>query len=90
MRAPSMEPRTMSGTGMVLDGADPLPPEDWTCSARGCQKPATFDLRWNNPKIHTPERRKHWLACDEHRESLSRFLGARGFLREIESLSPDR
>ena len=58
-----------------------------TCSARGCRRPASFDLRWNNAKIHTPERRKHWLACGDHRESLSAFLSARGFLREVESLS---
>ncbi|RCK70533.1 MULTISPECIES: hypothetical protein [Desertihabitans] len=57
-----------------------------TCSARGCQAPAVHDLRWNNPKIHTPERRKHWLACEEHRVSLSEFLQARGFLREVEPL----
>jgi len=42
-----------------------------------------LDLRWNNPKIHTPSRRKHWLACREHQESLSAFLSARGFLREV-------
>lgn len=63
---------------------------DLTCSARGCRQVATFDLRWNNPKIHTAERRKHWLACDDHRESLSSFLAARGFLREVELLAPDR
>ena len=40
-------------------------------------------LRWNNPKIHTPDRRKVWLACDEHREHLSQFLGRRDFLREV-------
>jgi hypothetical protein len=39
-------------------------------------------LEWNNPKIHTPDRRKQWLACGEHRDSLGAFLGARGFLRE--------
>jgi hypothetical protein len=44
------------------------------------------DLRWNNPKLHTPERRKSWLACPEHDEHLSRFLSARGFLREKEPL----
>ena len=53
------------------------------CSARGCQQPAVHELRWNNPKLHTPERRKTWLACDEHRESLSQFLAARNFLREV-------
>ncbi len=37
---------------------------------------------WNNPKLHTPDRRKVWVACDEHREYLSNFLGMRGFLRE--------
>jgi hypothetical protein len=40
-------------------------------------------LAWNNPKIHTPERRKTWLACEEHREHLSQFLGVRGFLKDV-------
>ncbi len=53
------------------------------CSAKGCQEPACWQLLWNNPKIHTPERRKVWLACGEHRESLSTFLDARGFLRSV-------
>ncbi len=68
-----------------MPGPD-LPPDEPTCSARGCTAPATADLRWNNPKIHPPERRKHWLACSEHRDSLSAFLSARGFLREVEEL----
>ena len=53
------------------------------CSARGCQRPAVWALRWNNPKLHTPERRKVWLACEDHKGSLSDFLGARGFLKEV-------
>ena len=53
------------------------------CSARGCSAPAVWALRWNNPKLHTPERRKVWLACDEHKVTLSDFLGARGFLKEV-------
>lgn len=52
------------------------------CSARDCRAPASWELHWNNPKLHTPDRRKIWLACDEHRESLSSFLGARSFLKE--------
>ena len=52
------------------------------CSAKACRQDATWVLAWNNPKIHTPERRKAWTACDNHREHLSTFLGARGFLRE--------
>lgn len=59
------------------------PPDELVCSARGCRAPATVDLRWNNPRIHTPERRKHWLACEQHRESLSAYLSARGLLREV-------
>ncbi|HET6627571.1 MAG TPA: acetone carboxylase [Nocardioidaceae bacterium] len=53
------------------------------CSAKGCSRSAVWSLLWNNPKIHTPDRRKVWLACDEHRESLGDFLKARGFLRDI-------
>jgi len=58
--------------------------ESLTCSAKGCQAEASWALLWNNPKLHTPERRKTWLACEEHKESLSDFLGARGFLRDVE------
>jgi hypothetical protein len=53
------------------------------CSARGCTSPAAWALRWNNPKLHTPERRKVWLACEDHKASLSDFLGARNFLKEV-------
>lgn len=59
---------------------------DQTCSARGCRAGATWALLWNNPKLHTPERRKTWLACDEHRESLSAFLRARSFLRDVQPM----
>jgi hypothetical protein len=54
------------------------------CSAKGCSAPGVWELRWNNPKLHTPDRRKIWLACEEHRDSLGDFLSARGFLRETE------
>jgi hypothetical protein len=53
------------------------------CSARGCAAPAAWALRWNNPKLHPPDRRKVWLACPDHLDSLSAFLTARGFLREV-------
>lgn len=52
------------------------------CSAKGCTEDATSGLLWNNPRLHTPERRKVWLACPEHRDSLASFLAARGFLRD--------
>jgi len=54
-----------------------------TCSAKGCTAPATWALLWNTPKLHTPDRRKTWMACDEHRTTLGDFLGARGFLKDV-------
>jgi hypothetical protein len=59
------------------------------CSAKGCREAALWSLRWNNPKLHTPERRKTWVACDAHRTHLAEFLDARGFLREVEPLPGD-
>lgn len=53
------------------------------CSAKGCPAPATWELLWNNPKLHTPDRRKVWLACDDHKQSLSDFLGTRKFLKDV-------
>lgn len=61
---------------------DQAGPEVDICSAKGCQQPAVWQLLWNNPRIHTPERRKTWLACDEHRPSLGDFLSARQFLKD--------
>lgn len=58
------------------------PAPSLVCSARRCSARATWILRWNNPTLHTPERRKVWLACGEHVAGLSDFLTARGFLRE--------
>ena len=69
--------------------AEPDPaPEDVpaTCSARGCRAAATWVLVWNNPRVHTPDRRKTWVACDAHRGSLSEFLGLRGFLKDVVAL----
>jgi hypothetical protein len=80
----------------LRSGVDPLPqgPDGQVCSARDCHQRAEFDLQWNNPKIHTEDRRKHWLACADHRGSLTAFLSARGFLRDVEPLpgsgSPSR
>ena len=81
-------PETGAEREPVLRGVDPLPvgPDGLVCSAKGCRQGAAFDLQWNNPKIHTADRRKHWLACGEHLDQLSGFLSARGFLREVEPL----
>ena len=57
-------------------------PEQFTCSRAGCTAAAGWRIEWRNPRIHTEDRVKVWLACDEHRESLEKFLGARGFLKD--------
>ena len=57
------------------------------CSAKGCRADAVHVLVWNNPRVHTPDREKTWVACDEHRQSLSQFLDVRGFLQRVEPLS---
>lgn len=54
------------------------------CSAKGCREAAVHVLVWNNPTLHTPEREKTWVACDEHLDSLSRFLDLRGFLKRVD------
>jgi len=65
----------------------PDPVDELVCSARGCGAEAVWGLLWNNPKLHTPERRKVWLACADHREHLEQFLGARDFLRSTVPVS---
>jgi len=62
--------------------ADPVDGDRLVCSAKGCRADAAWGLLWNNPKIHTPERRKVWLACDEHLAYLTEYLGVRSFLKD--------
>ncbi len=62
-------------------------PDDLLCSAKGCRADAVWGLRWNNPKLHSADRRKVWLACEAHREHLETFLGARGFHRDTVALA---
>lgn len=60
-----------------------MPETTEVCSAKGCREPATWQLRWNNPRLHTPDRRKVWLACDDHRQRLADHLEVRGLLKEV-------
>lgn len=64
-------------------GTDPSVPEAAAvCSRKACRSSASWQLLWNNPKIHTPERRKTWLACGEHRDWLEDYLQTRGLWKE--------
>jgi hypothetical protein len=62
-------------------------PDQPVCSAKGCRAAAVWVLAWNNPKLHAPERRKTWLACDEHKDHLAQFLDLRGFLKDVVTLT---
>lgn len=55
----------------------------FTCSRAGCRAEAAWAIRWRNPRIHTPDRRKTWLACDAHLETLRTFLSDRDFPLEV-------
>ena len=77
----AIRPGTYAG-GVSAQETDPI------CSSKGCAAPAQHQLLWNNPKIHTPDRRKIWLACDDHEEQLRTFLSARGFWKATEPFTP--
>ena len=70
-----------NGPAIGAHGADAV--DELVCSARGCSAEPSWGVLWNNPKLHTPERRKVWLACEGHREHLSQYLDVRGFLRDV-------
>ena len=71
-------------------GADgPGPAAVATCSRKACRSEASWQLLWNNPKIHTPERRKIWLACNEHRDWLEDYLQTRRLWKETVELVPE-
>lgn len=67
----------------IFDLAGPTAePATALCSRKACRAGARWQLLWNNPKIHTPERRKIWLACPEHRDWLEDYLQTRGLWKE--------
>lgn len=61
-----------------------LSPDSPQCSRAACTADARMSVVWRNPRIHGPERRKVWLACDEHAEYLCDFLASRAFPVVIE------
>jgi hypothetical protein len=56
------------------------------CSRAQCREAATWRLDWRNPRIHTVDRVKTWLACDEHVDYLREFLAARDFPLTVSSV----
>lgn len=70
-----------------MSGIDAEPVADATCSRAGCRAPASWRIDWRNPRIHTAERTKTWVACDEHRDYLREFLAARSFPVSVSPLA---
>lgn len=60
------------------------------CSRKGCRNDAGWQLLWNNPRIHTPERRKAWASCPDHVEWFEEYLRNRGLWKETLPLTADR
>ena len=54
-------------------------PSSERCSRAGCTEAAAWNVNWRNPRIHTEDRVKIWLACDEHVEYLRDYLATRDF-----------
>ncbi|MEW1980114.1 hypothetical protein AB0333_04165 [Citricoccus sp. NPDC079358] len=82
--APAPGGRPSSGSGARSATAA----DRHVCSRKGCGHPAAWRLEWNNPRIHTPERRKTWLACEDHRDWLADYLQSRGLLKDVLPLAP--
>ncbi|KAF2416627.1 hypothetical protein [Microbacterium sp. B35-30] len=61
---------------------------DATCSRAGCRAAAGWRIDWRNPRIHAADRRKTWVACDEHVGYLRDFLSARDFPVSVAPLAP--
>lgn len=49
------------------------------CSRAGCREDSVWTVAWRNPRLHTADRVKIWLACGEHRDFLEGYLSSRGF-----------
>ena len=59
------------------------------CSRTGCSAPASWQVQWRNPRIHSPERRKIWTACDDHVAYLRDYLAARDFPVDVVAIDAE-
>ncbi|AZS43560.1 hypothetical protein [Microbacterium oleivorans] len=53
------------------------------CSRAGCRRDAEWQVVWRNPRIHSADRRKVWVACPEHVDFLRDYLASRNFPVEV-------
>ena len=61
---------------MIIPGAE-TPTK--RCSRTSCREEPTWEVQWRNPKIHSEDRVKIWLACDGHQEFFQGYLEQRNF-----------
>lgn len=54
-------------------------PTSSKCSRAGCAESASWNVNWRNPRIHSVDRVKVWLACDQHVDYLREYLSSRDF-----------
>ncbi|GAA3769676.1 hypothetical protein GCM10022240_22560 [Microbacterium kribbense] len=73
---------------MSLPFSSPDAAEEPICSRAGCREPATMQVVWRNPRIHSADRRKIWLACDDHVGFLREYLASRAFPVAVEPFLP--
>lgn len=69
--------------GVLAASLGGAPTKAFECSRAGCRDRADWAILWRNPKIHSADRRKTWLACEQHVQYLREFLAARSFPLEV-------
>lgn len=86
---PPRRPAVPPTAGLGLFGLAPAPGAAPVCSRKGCREDAAWQLLWNNPRIHTPERRKAWASCPGHVTWFEDYLSERGLWKETLPLTAD-
>jgi hypothetical protein len=87
---PLRRPAVDLPAGFGLFARTPAVGDQPVCSRKGCRGDAAWQLLWNNPRIHTPERRKAWASCPGHVEWFEEYLRDRGLWKETLPLTADR
>ena len=60
-------------------------PGPLVCSAKSCRETAVWALRWNNPKLHTPDREKPYLFLGRLHKAVGRADDAeKMFVRAVQ------
>ena len=59
------------------------------CSRAACERSACHRIEWRNPRIHSEERIKIWLACDEHLDYLHDFLHSRSLPVRVHAIGDE-